>query len=54
MGLWKCSRPIPTPFVKIGLTPIAGLLVSPTLVYLLTERIARPGAPGKYRDYLIL
>ena len=44
-GLWEYSRLMPTLFTKIGLTPVGGLLVSPTLVYLLTRRVARPGAP---------
>jgi hypothetical protein len=44
-GLWEYSRLMPTLFTKIGLTPVGGLLVSPTLVYLLTRRVARPGPP---------
>jgi len=36
-----CTLPA---IVKPGLTPIGGLLVSPTLIHLLTRRVARPGA----------
>ncbi len=44
-GLWAYSPRMPTLFTKIGLTPVGGLLVSPTLVFLLTRRVCRPGAP---------
>mgnify|MGYP007085773382 FL=1 len=44
-GLWAYSRLMPTLFTKIGLTPVGGLLVSPTLVFLLTRRVSRPGPP---------
>lgn len=45
-GLWAYSRLMPTLFTKIGLTPVGGLLISPTLVFLLTLRVCRPGAPA--------
>ena len=45
-GLWAYSRLMPTLFTRIGLTPVGGLLVSPTLVFLLTRRVCRPGSPG--------
>ena len=44
--LWEYSRLMPTLFTKIGLTPVGGLLVSPTLVFLLTRRVCRPGVPA--------
>jgi hypothetical protein len=44
-NLWAYSRLMPTLFTKIGLTPIGGLLVSPSLVFLLTRRVCRPGRP---------
>jgi hypothetical protein len=40
--LWAYSRLMPTLFTKIGLTPVGGLLISPTLVLLLTRRVMRP------------
>ena len=39
--LWEYSRLMPTLFTKIGLTPVGGLLVSPTLVLLLVKRVCR-------------
>jgi hypothetical protein len=39
--LWEYSRLMPTLFTKIGLTPIGGLLISPTLVLLLVKRVCR-------------
>jgi len=45
-NLWAYSRLMPTLFTKIGLTPVGGLLISPTLVFLLTRRVCRPGAPA--------
>ena len=42
--LWEYSRLMPTLFTKIGLTPVAGLLISPTVVLLLTRRVSRPVA----------
>jgi hypothetical protein len=39
--LWEYSRLMPTMFTKLGLTPIAGLLISPSLVLLLTRRMMR-------------
>ena len=43
-NLWEYSRLMPTLFTKIGLTPVGGLLVSPTLTLLLTRRVCRPEA----------
>ena len=39
--LWAYSELMPTLFTKVGLTPIAGLLISPSLVLLLTRRVTR-------------
>jgi hypothetical protein len=41
-GLWEYSHLMPTLFTKIGLTPVGGLFISPTLVMLLTRRVCRP------------
>ncbi len=43
--LWEYSRLMPTLFTKIGLTPVGGLLISPTLILLLTRRIFRGEEP---------
>lgn len=43
-NLWEYTSLMPLITPKIGLTPIGGLLISPTLVYLLTRRVCRPGA----------
>jgi hypothetical protein len=40
-GLWEYSTLMPTLFTRIGLTPIGGLIFSPTLVLLLTRRVCR-------------
>lgn len=40
-NLWEYSRLMPTLFTKIGLTPVGGLLVSPTFVLLLARRVMR-------------
>lgn len=40
--LWEYTYLMPTLFTKIGLTPVGGLLVSPSLVLLLTRRVSRP------------
>ena len=45
-GLWAYSRLMPTLFTRVGIAPVGGLLVSPTLVFLLTRRVCRPGSPG--------
>ena len=45
-NLWEYTHLMPLITTKIGLTPIGGLLVSPTLVYLLTRRVCRPGPRG--------
>lgn len=39
--LWEYSRLMPTLFTKIGLTPVGGLLISPSLVLLFTRRMLR-------------
>jgi len=40
-NLWEYSRLMPTFFTKVGLTPVGGLLISPTLVLLLSKRVFR-------------
>lgn len=39
--LWAYSGLMPTLFTKIGLTPVGGLLISPTLVLLISRRVFR-------------
>jgi hypothetical protein len=50
-GLWGYSEIMPTLFVKIGVVPVAALLLTPTIVLLLARRIVlgfdlRPAARG--------
>lgn len=40
-NLWEYSSLMPTLFTKIGLTPVGGLLISPTLVLLVSRRVFR-------------
>ena len=40
-NLWEYSRLMPTLFTKIGLTPVGGLLISPSIVLLLSKRVFR-------------
>jgi len=45
--LWEYSRLMPTLWTKIGLTPVGGLLISPSLVLLAARRLMQAREPER-------